>query len=208
MATESQRTRQGHTVAECAGRFSIIGAIAGVASGVVLAILDLLGFNVTAMLLAPGLTFGIAMAVAIERFIGSVSTLKRIFLIPGCLAGFAIIGTLLELLSNEPVFPVLPQFWNRCVAYLTASAAGFLFITALVSWTTQVFRWKNHLALWFAGTTAGFIAILVVLEFSRTSGDISVLMVVSNTGVQIIVLGSIGWQLAGAQISQSRSNQT
>ncbi len=207
-AVEPLTTARGYTVIGATGACSLMGAIAGVASGIVMASLDLLGFNATAIMLAPGGAFGVAVLIAIDRCIASVAVGKRILLVPGCLAGFGMIGALLELTAIEPAFAALPPPWNRCASYLASTAPGFLFITALVYWVTHIFRWKNHLALWFVGTGVGFVAILVVMEYTRAMGRASLLILMANTAVQAIVLGAIGWQLASVQIAQSTPQQT
>jgi len=173
-----------------------------------MATLDLLGFSATAIILMPGLMFGIGLSFAIDRYIGVFAVTRRVILIPGCLAGFGIIGAVLEFTAINFTHSYLQQPTIRCATYLAASATGFLLIATLLSWVIDVFRWKSHLSLWFIGTSVGFVAISAVLELSRITGQASVSMLVANTAFQVITLGAIGWKLAVAQTSQIKSQQT
>ncbi|MEZ6125634.1 MAG: hypothetical protein R3C49_21020 [Planctomycetaceae bacterium] len=195
-------TPLGFTPGQCFFRFVVAGLLAAACGSVALYAVSGIKSQsaIVYQLLSLGLPFGVALWLAIQRHIGSISTLKKIVIVFGCLAAFVVCGAVyLSLLPRRFMYNE-PLTWEILRAYVFGPSAGALVLTIVLWLAGNRLSFRVLTAAWLAMSVIGGVALLISDETGVRRQIIDETLAASLCGGVYLssVLGIVGWQLGEA----------
>ncbi len=192
-------TPKGYTVGQCQRRFLVAGIIGATVGGGAVFISGTA--NVLATLCLPGLAFGLALWISIERCIGLVSHGKKLMIVVGSLIAFATCGLVYTVtLPESGWWRVQPVSWTTLKPCLLGSVAGATVLIGVLAVTGRNLTKKMLFSGWGILSVGGFVAMFASDELGMRHRylDETVTAAICVALYISVAAGIIGWQMAAA----------
>jgi hypothetical protein len=196
-------TPKGYTVDQCQRRFLAAGVIGASVGGGAVFFVGSNSADILATLYLPGLAFGIALWISIERCIGSVSHVKKLMIVFGSLMAFATCGFVYTVIGQPSGWRLVqPVSWTTLKPCLLGPVAGATILIGVLAVTGRNLTKKMLLSGWGILSVGGFVAMFASDELGMRHHYLDeVVTAAICVGIYIAVAaGVIGWQMAAANL--------